>query len=87
MHNAWHHPYIVSLSFSMLKKRGSLGIRHNALLGVFVCVCVCVCLILLLLHRAHTCFNRIDLPEYPSIETLAEKLTLAIEECGTFENA
>lgn len=41
----------------------------------------------LLFQRAHTCFNRIDLPEYPSIEMLAEKLTLAIEECGTFENA
>ena len=62
---------------------GSLEMRlHNALLGV-----IFLCLILLLLHRAHTCFNRIDLPEYPSIEMLAEKLTLAIEECGTFENA
>lgn len=28
---------------------------------------------------AHTCFNRIDLPEYHSWSDLFEKLTLAIE--------
>lgn len=33
--------------------------------------------------RAHTCFNRLDLPPYPSMEALEQKLTLAIEEtCG-----
>ena len=31
-----------------------------------------------LLPLAHTCFNRIDLPEYPSAEVLREKLMLAI---------
>lgn len=35
------------------------------------------------LPKAHTCFNRIDLPPYESPEKLAEKLTQAIEEtCG-----
>ena len=34
--------------------------------------------------RAHTCFNRLDLPPYPSPETLLEKLLLAIEESSTF---
>lgn len=33
---------------------------------------------------AHTCFNRIDLPEYTSIEMLTAKLTLAIEETMGF---
>lgn len=47
------------------------------MLFVFVCF----------LCRAHTCFNRMDLPEYPTFEILEEKLTLAIEECGSFENA
>ena len=37
--------------------------------------------------RAHTCFNRLDLPRYRSKEDLRQKLTLAIEECETFENA
>ncbi|CAD2222144.1 C1 domain/Zinc finger, ZZ type/HECT-domain (ubiquitin-transferase), putative [Angomonas deanei] len=31
-----------------------------------------------LLPLAHTCFNKIDLPEYPSLEVLREKLMLAI---------
>ena len=34
--------------------------------------------------RAHTCFNRLDLPPYPSPEILLEKLLLAIEESSTF---
>ncbi|CAG0912721.1 unnamed protein product [Notodromas monacha] len=33
--------------------------------------------------RAHTCFNRLDLPPYTSIEMLREKLLLAIEETNT----
>lgn len=33
---------------------------------------------------AHTCFNRIDLPEYTSLEMLTAKLTLAIEETMGF---
>lgn len=36
------------------------------------------------LPRAHTCFNRIDLPPYPTPETLFEKLLLAVEETNTF---
>ena len=35
------------------------------------------------LPKAHTCFNRIDLPGYESFEKLNEKLTQAVEEtCG-----
>ena len=32
------------------------------------------------LPKAHTCFNRIDLPPYESYEKLYEKLTCAIEQ-------
>lgn len=35
------------------------------------------------LPKAHTCFNRLDLPPYPSYEKMYEKLTQAVEEtCG-----
>ncbi|KAL0279040.1 UNVERIFIED_CONTAM: hypothetical protein PYX00_000684 [Menopon gallinae] len=35
------------------------------------------------LPKAHTCFNRIDIPPYPSLEHMYEKLTQAVEEtCG-----
>ncbi|XP_065896635.1 E3 ubiquitin-protein ligase HECW1-like isoform X3 [Dysidea avara] len=37
--------------------------------------------------RAHTCFNRIDLPAYSSHEVLKSKLTRAIEETEAFGNA
>ncbi|KAG8192624.1 hypothetical protein JTE90_017189 [Oedothorax gibbosus] len=36
------------------------------------------------LPRAHTCFNRLDLPPYPTFEMLHEKLLLAVEESSTF---
>ncbi|RNA02063.1 E3 ubiquitin- ligase [Brachionus plicatilis] len=36
------------------------------------------------LPRAHTCFNRLDLPPYTNFETLYEKLLLAIEETSGF---
>ncbi|XP_030753998.1 E3 ubiquitin-protein ligase HECW2 isoform X5 [Sitophilus oryzae] len=36
------------------------------------------------LPRAHTCFNRLDLPSYPTFEVLYEKLLLAVEETNTF---
>lgn len=36
------------------------------------------------LPRAHTCFNRLDLPPYPTYEVLYEKLLLAVEETNTF---
>nr|CAB3252474.1 E3 ubiquitin-protein ligase HECW2-like [Phallusia mammillata] len=36
------------------------------------------------LPRAHTCFNRIDLPPYPSFEILWEKIVIAVEETSTF---
>uniref|UniRef100_A0A8C3TCW7 HECT-type E3 ubiquitin transferase n=1 Tax=Chelydra serpentina TaxID=8475 RepID=A0A8C3TCW7_CHESE len=36
------------------------------------------------LPRAHTCFNRLDLPPYPSFSMLCEKLLTAVEETSTF---
>ena len=36
------------------------------------------------LPRAHTCFNRLDLPPYTSYEMLWEKLVTAVEETSTF---
>ena len=36
------------------------------------------------LPRAHTCFNRLDLPPYTCFEMLFEKLTIAVEETSTF---
>lgn len=36
------------------------------------------------LPRAHTCFNRLDLPAYKTPEMLNEKLLLAVEETNTF---
>ncbi|XP_026016029.1 E3 ubiquitin-protein ligase HECW2 isoform X1 [Astatotilapia calliptera] len=36
------------------------------------------------LPRAHTCFNRLDLPPYPSFSVLYEKLLTAVEETSTF---
>uniref|UniRef100_A0A6Q2ZFL4 HECT-type E3 ubiquitin transferase n=1 Tax=Esox lucius TaxID=8010 RepID=A0A6Q2ZFL4_ESOLU len=36
------------------------------------------------LPRAHTCFNRLDLPPYPSYTMLHEKLLIAVEETSTF---
>ena len=35
------------------------------------------------LPRAHTCFNRLDLPPYNSYEMLFEKLSIAVEETNT----
>jgi hypothetical protein len=37
-----------------------------------------------LLPRAHTCFNRLDLPSYKDKETLKTRLTMAIEETEGF---
>lgn len=37
-----------------------------------------------ILDRAHTCFNRLDLPTYTSRETMKYKLLLAISETSTF---
>ncbi|KAL4222136.1 E3 ubiquitin-protein ligase HW1 [Mactra antiquata] len=36
------------------------------------------------LPRAHTCFNRLDLPPYTTFEMLFEKLVTAVEETSTF---
>ncbi|KAM8905586.1 E3 ubiquitin-protein ligase HECW2-like isoform 2-T2 [Spinachia spinachia] len=36
------------------------------------------------LPRAHTCFNRLDLPPYPSFSLLYEKMLTAVEETSTF---
>ncbi|XP_007443803.1 E3 ubiquitin-protein ligase NEDD4-like [Python bivittatus] len=37
------------------------------------------------LPRAHTCFNRLDLPPYESFEELREKLLMAVENAQGFE--
>ncbi|XP_025054251.1 E3 ubiquitin-protein ligase NEDD4-like isoform X5 [Alligator sinensis] len=37
------------------------------------------------LPRAHTCFNRLDLPPYESFEDLREKLLMAVENAQGFE--
>ncbi|CAK5049465.1 unnamed protein product [Meloidogyne enterolobii] len=34
------------------------------------------------LPSAHTCFNQLDLPEYPNYETLQKMLLLACRECS-----
>ncbi|XP_050079433.1 E3 ubiquitin-protein ligase HECW2 [Anopheles maculipalpis] len=36
------------------------------------------------LPRSHTCFNRLELPPYPTPDVLYEKLVLAVEETNTF---
>lgn len=36
------------------------------------------------LPKSHTCFNRIDLPPYPSYEVLEQKLSIAVEETQGF---
>ena len=37
------------------------------------------------LPKAHTCFNKLDLPEYPSKDVLVKSINLAIEvECEGF---
>lgn len=36
------------------------------------------------LPKSHTCFNRLDLPDYKSYDTLAAKLTIAVEETVGF---
>ncbi|KKA29003.1 hypothetical protein TD95_004684 [Thielaviopsis punctulata] len=36
------------------------------------------------LPKAHTCFNRLDLPPYKTLETLQQKLTIAVEETMGF---
>ncbi|ORX35319.1 hypothetical protein BD324DRAFT_632323 [Kockovaella imperatae] len=37
-----------------------------------------------MLPKSHTCFNRIDLPPYPSYDQLEQKLTIAVEETMGF---
>ncbi|KAJ3391199.1 hypothetical protein HDU92_009154 [Lobulomyces angularis] len=36
------------------------------------------------LPKSHTCFNRIDLPQYKNYDTLVQKLTMAVEETVGF---
>jgi hypothetical protein len=43
-----------------------------------------IIIIIIIIFRAHTCFNRLDLPPYPTPEILYEKLLLAVEETNTF---
>jgi E3 ubiquitin-protein ligase HUWE1 len=38
------------------------------------------------LPSSHTCFNQIELPEYPSKEVLQKKLELAITGCSEIDN-
>ena len=35
---------------------------------------------------AHTCFFKVDLPEYSSAEVMREKLRLAIRNCGAIDD-
>jgi E3 ubiquitin-protein ligase HUWE1 len=35
------------------------------------------------LPTAHTCFNQLDLPEYSSVDTLKQRLLLALREGST----
>merc|ERR1712238_367921 len=51
------------------------NIRRFTIHGVDLGVC--------LYPRSHTCFNRIDLPIYDSIEDLKERLTLAVTMVAT----
>lgn len=51
------------------------NIKRFTIHGVHISVC--------LYPRAHTCFNRIDLPLYASKEDLRERLTLAVTMCAT----
>lgn len=37
------------------------------------------------LPRAHTCFNRLDLPTYESFDDLRERLLMAVENAQGFE--
>ncbi|XP_022529153.2 E3 ubiquitin-protein ligase HECW1 isoform X2 [Astyanax mexicanus] len=55
--------------------RGSNGLR---------CFCIEKWGKITSLPRAHTCFNRLDLPPYPSYTMLYEKLLIAVEETSTF---
>lgn len=55
--------------------RGSNGLRH---------FCIEKWGKITSLPRAHTCFNRLDLPPYPSYSMLYEKLLTAVEETSTF---
>ena len=41
-------------------------------------------LLTILFFRAHTCFNRLDLPPYRNFEELYEKLLYAVEETSSF---
>ncbi|XP_016296099.1 E3 ubiquitin-protein ligase HECW1-like [Sinocyclocheilus anshuiensis] len=55
--------------------RGSNGLRH---------FCIEKWGKITSLPRAHTCFNRLDLPPYPSYPVLYEKLLTAVEETSSF---
>ena len=61
---------VPSRGFSVLQGNDG-NIRKFTIHGVDLAVC--------LYPRAHTCFNRIDLPLYESKEQLSEKLTLAVQ--------
>ena len=59
------------------------GERLRICLGELV-FCMCRrrflhCMNKIFFYRAHTCFNRLDLPAYRSFNQLVEKLTTAIE--------
>ena len=55
--------------------QGSEGVRQFTIQGVELETC--------LYPRAHTCFNRIDLPLYEEREELAEKLKISITMSAT----
>ena len=55
--------------------QGSEGVRQFTIQGIELETC--------LYPRAHTCFNRIDLPLYEEREELAEKLKISITMSAT----
>lgn len=72
---------VISLAFLGIK--GSIrlvtyiGLLLTKMLFLKLCILFSFC-------RAHTCFNRLDLPPYPSYSMLCEKLLTAVEETSTF---
>ena len=82
---------VLALVLHLLQIPKNITVSHSQAAAAYVCtvhVCrtssndqvICLC-------RAHTCFNRLDIPVYSSYEVLKNKLTRAIEETEAFGNA
>lgn len=58
---------------------------HSVRCGNYVfLLCFIVQFQIFCIFRAHTCFNRLDLPPYTTFDMLFEKLVTAVEETSTF---